>query len=196
MKKLVFATGNEGKLKEVRKIFSNTKHEIIPMSELGGIEDIEETGKTFEANALIKAKYIYDKFKLPSIADDSGLSIEQLGGRPGVYSARYAGEDCSFDDNNRKVIEELKEFTEPHRAKFICFALYYDGRIIRKSVGELPGQIIKELKGTNGFGYDPIFIPEGFDRTLAEMSIEEKNKISHRAKAFGELKEILLKEEV
>ena len=196
MKRIVFATGNEGKLKEVRDIFSDTNFQIISMNELGDIPEIEEDGSTFEDNAQKKAIYIYNRFKLPTISDDSGLAIEQLGGRPGVFSARYAGEDCTFDDNNKKVIEELTELPEPHKAQFISLAVFFNGRTIQKAVGKLPGKIIHEYRGTNGFGYDPIFVPDGHEITLAEMTPELKNKISHRAIAFGQLKEILLTTEV
>ncbi len=193
MSKLVFATGNAGKLKEVKNIFSGTSISIVSMNELGEIGDIPETGDTFEKNAFIKAKTVFDEFGLPTIADDSGLAIEQLDNRPGVFSARYAGENCTFDDNNRKVIKELEDFPEPHRAKFISFALYYDGKEKLSALGELPGIIINEFRGQNGFGYDPIFVPDGFEKTLAELSLEEKNSISHRARAFNKLKEILQK---
>lgn len=196
LKKIIFATGNNGKLKEVQQIFEGTKLQIVPMSELGSIPEIEEDGDTFEDNALKKAKFIFNKFGLPTIADDSGLSIEQLGGRPGVYSARYAGEDCTFEDNNKKVLDELKDFPAPHKAQFLSYAIYFDGRNIHSAIGKLPGEIINEIRGDKGFGYDPIFVPEGFNITLAEMELEEKNKISHRAKAFNELKQILLTTEV
>lgn len=196
MKKIIFATGNKGKLKEVQQIFEGTGFQIVPMSDLGSIPEIEEDGDTFEDNALKKAKFIFNKFGLPTIADDSGLSIEQLGGRPGVYSARYAGEDCTFDDNNKKVLKELKDFPEPHKAQFLSYAIFFNGRNIHSAIGKLPGRIIKEFRGSEGFGYDPIFVPEGYDVTLAEMKLEEKNKISHRARAFNELKEILLTTEV
>jgi len=194
--KLVFASTNEGKIKEVCDIFSDTGIMIIPMKELGSIPEIEEDGLTFEDNAFKKAKFVFQKFGLPTIADDSGLSIEQLGGKPGVLSARYAGEGCSYSDNNEKVLKELAGLPEPHRAQFITMAIYYNGRTVQRAVGKLPGKIINEFRGNNGFGYDPIFVPDGYDITLAEMTLEEKNRISHRAKAFNELKEILLTTEV
>jgi len=194
--KLVFASTNEGKIKEVCDIFSDTGIIIIPMKELGSIPEIEEDGLTFEDNAFKKAKIVFQKFGLPTIADDSGLSIEQLGGRPGVLSARYAGEGCSYSDNNEKVLKELSGLPEPHKAQFITMAIYYNGRAVQRAVGKLQGKIIHEFRGSNGFGYDPIFVPDGYDITLAEMTLEEKNKISHRAKAFNELKEILLTTEV
>ena len=133
---------------------------------------------------------------MPTIADDSGLSVAQLGGKPGVYSARYAGEGCTYDDNNKKVINELKGLPEPHKAQFISFAIFYNGRTVHRSVGKLPGQIIEQFRGDNGFGYDPIFVPDGYTETLAEMTLELKNKISHRAIAFRNLKEFLLTTEV
>jgi len=194
--KLVFASTNEGKIKEVCDIFSDTGITIIPMKELGSIPEIEEDGLTFEDNAFKKAKIVFQKFGLPTIADDSGLSIEQLGGRPGVLSARYAGEGCSYSDNNEKVLKELSGLPEPHKAQFITMAIYYNGRAVQRAVGKLPGKIIHEFRGSNGFGYDPIFVPDGYDITLAEMTLEGKNRISHRAKAFNELKEILLTTEV
>ena len=191
MKKLIFATGNKGKLKEVKKIFNNTDYEIISLYDLGEVPEIIEDGDTYEANALIKAKAIYAIHKVPVIADDSGLSVEQLNGEPGVYSARYAGENCTYDDNNQKLIKELARFDQPHNAKFVCSAVFYDGENIERAFGELHGEIVSEFKGTHGFGYDPIFVPKDSDRTLAQFSSEEKNKISHRAIAFNTLKNLL-----
>jgi XTP/dITP diphosphohydrolase len=191
-RKVIFATNNLGKLKEVKSIFSDTNFEIISLKEIGFNKDIEETGSTFEENAFIKADTIFEKYNLPVIADDSGLMVDQLKGEPGVYSARYAGENATYQDNNLKLISELENFPKPHYAKFVCSAVYVD-RSKRKSVlGELTGEIIKEFRGTNGFGFDPIFKPNGYDLTLAEMALEEKNKISHRAKAFNKLHEMLL----
>ncbi len=196
MKEIVFATGNKGKLKEVKRIFSDTNVKILSLYDLGEVPDIIEDGETFEDNALIKAKTIYDIYKLPTIADDSGLSIGQLNGQPGVISARYAGENCTYDDNNKQVLKELSKFKEPHLAKFICCAVYIDVKNKFTAVGEFPGEIINEFRGKNGFGYDPIFLPAGFNKTLAELTIEEKNRISHRSKAFNNLKEILSAEEL
>lgn len=196
MKEIVFATGNKGKLKEVKRIFSDTDVKILSLYDLGEVPDIIEDGETFEDNAFIKAKAIYDLYKLPTIADDSGLSIEQLNGQPGVISARYAGENCTYDDNNKQVLKELGKFEEPHLAKFICCAVYFDAKNKFTALGELPGEIIKEFRGQNGFGYDPIFLHAGLNKTLAELSTEEKNRISHRARAFNKLKEILFAEEL
>jgi XTP/dITP diphosphohydrolase len=190
--KIIFATQNKGKAKEVKAIFAKTKFEIISLYDIGNKIDVEETGSTFQENAFLKAKTIYDIYKVPVIADDSGLAVEQIDGRPGVFSARYAGEKCTYEENNLKLIAELYNLPEPHKAKFICYPVFYDGKNEIEAVGELPGQIINEPRGTNGFGYDPIFIPEGYELTVAEMEFEEKNKISHRAKAFSLLKEKLL----
>ena len=189
---MIFATNNLGKLKEVKSIFSDTNFEIVSLKEMGFIEDIEETGNTFDENAFIKANTIFNKFKLPVIADDSGLMVDQLDGAPGVYSARYAGENVTYLDNNLKLISELEIFETPHYAKFVCCAVYVDGERKESVFGELHGEIIKEFRGANGFGFDPIFKPKGYDLTLAEMALEEKNKISHRAKAFKKLHEMLL----
>jgi len=186
---VLFATGNDGKAKEVKNIFSDTKFEVKSLKDIGDYSDIIEDGSTLEENALIKARFIYDKYKVPVIADDTGLEVDQLDGAPGIYSARYAGENCSYDDNNNKLIEELSDKEEPHKAKFVCCAVYYDGQKNIVVEGDFPGSIINEKKGEHGFGYDPIFVPDGEEITLAEMSLEQKNKISHRAKAFINLKE-------
>ncbi|MFA7420005.1 MAG: RdgB/HAM1 family non-canonical purine NTP pyrophosphatase [Melioribacteraceae bacterium] len=190
--KVIFATQNKGKSQEVKNLFEDTSIQIVSLSDLGNDIDIEETGTTLYENALIKAKAIYEIYKMPVISDDSGLEIELLNGRPGVYSARYAGENCSYEDNNKKVTEELRSFPHPHRAKFVSQALYYDGSEIISFVGELPGRMIDKPRGNFGFGYDPIFIPDGFANTLAELMLEEKNVISHRAKSFEQLKNKLV----
>ncbi len=190
--KIIFATQNKGKADEVKDIFANSSIEIISLYDLGNNIDIEEHGTTFRENAFIKAKAVYNIYKEPVVADDSGLSIEQLDGRPGVYSARYSGDDCTYEDNNLKVIEELKDFPEPHKAKFISYAVYYDGKNKIEAIGELHGRIIKEQRGTNGFGYDPIFIPDGYEKTISELDFKLKNEISHRARSFNQLKKKLI----
>jgi len=195
MKKIIFASGNKGKVEEVKKIFENDEFEIISLYDLDDVPDIVEDGDTFEANAKIKAETIFNKYGLPTIADDSGLVVEQLNGAPGVYSARYAFEGCTYDDNNRKLLSELKDLPEPHIAKFVCCAVYLDKENYHHAIGEVPGKIIKESRGTKGFGYDPIFLPDNFEITLAELNLEEKNKISHRAKAFNQLKKLIFNRE-
>jgi XTP/dITP diphosphohydrolase len=192
---LIFASGNKGKIKEVKEIFTDTEYEIHSLYDFGEPPEIEETGTTFEENSFIKAKAVYERFKKPVIADDSGLSVDQLNGTPGVYSARYAGENCTYDDNNNKLIKELSNYPKPHRAKFICCAVYFDGNNDITAFGELPGVIIDEFRGEHGFGYDPIFVPDGYDKTLAQMPLEEKNGISHRSRAFNNLKDKLKKKE-
>ena len=191
--KLIFASQNQGKVKEVKAIFANTKFEIYSLYDLGNNMDVEETGSTFYDNALIKAKAVYEYYKEPAVADDSGIVIEQLDGRPGVYSARYAGENCTYEDNNLKVISELYNLPEPHRAKFVSTAIYYDGKNIVEAVGELHGKVIMEQIGDKGFGYDPIFVPDGYDQTISEMELDLKNSISHRGQSFEKLKELLEK---
>ncbi len=190
--KIIFATGNKGKLKEVKKIFNDTDFEIVSLAEMGFDEEIEETGNTFEQNAFIKAETIFKKYKIPVIADDSGLMVEQLNGQPGVYSARYAGENASYEDNNKKLLHELNKFPQPHLAKFVCCAVFLNEETRFSVTGELEGEIIEEYKGSEGFGFDPIFKPLDKEQTLAEMGIIEKNKISHRAKAFEKLKQKMI----
>lgn len=193
---IIFASQNKGKIKEVRKIFEDSIVNIISLDELRYSKDIEETGATFEENALIKAKEIFNQFKKPVIADDSGLMVDQLNGEPGVYSARYAGENCSYEDNNQKLLRELAKYNEPHIAKFVCCAVYFDGIKEIIEYGFLEGKIIHNARGHNGFGYDPIFVSNETkeNKTLAELTLEEKTKISHRKKAFEKLKLHLIQE--
>jgi XTP/dITP diphosphohydrolase len=191
MRQIIFASKNEGKVKEVRHILKGVKAEILSLNDVGFTDEICETADTFEGNAKIKAEIIYNKFKLPTIADDSGIVAMQLGNEPGVYSARYAGENATDEDNNRKLLERLKSYPEPHKGKFICAAVYYFGADFIVAMGEIAGSIIKEPRGTNGFGYDPLFLPDGYDKTTAELPSEIKNKISHRFRAFNQLKEYL-----
>ena len=191
-KKIIFASKNEGKVREVRHILNGINADILSLNDVGFTDEIHESADTFEGNAKIKAEIIYNKFKLPTIADDSGIVAMQLGNEPGVYSARYAGENATDEDNNRKLIERLKSFPEPHKGKFICAAVYYFGADFIVAMGEIVGNIIKEPRGTNGFGYDPLFLPDGYDKTTAELPTEIKNKISHRFNAFNQLKKHLL----
>jgi len=188
MKQIIFASKNEGKVKEVRHILNGINAEILSLNDVGFTDEIPETADTFEGNAKIKAEAIYNKFKLPTIADDSGIVALQLGNEPGVYSARYAGENATDEENNHKLIDKLESFPEPHKGKFICAAVYYFGTEFKVAIGEISGQILKEPRGTNGFGYDPLFLPDGYDKTSAELTPEIKNKISHRYRAFNELK--------
>jgi XTP/dITP diphosphohydrolase len=191
-KKIIFASKNEEKVKEVRHILNGINAEILSLNDVGFADEIHETADTFEGNAKIKAEIIYNKFALPTFADDSGIVALQLGNEPGVYSARYAGENANDEENNKKLIERLKSFPEPHKGKFVCAAVYYFGADFILAMGEIAGSIIKEPRGTNGFGYDPLFLPDGYDKTTAELPPEIKNRISHRFRAFDQLKKYLL----
>lgn len=190
MKKILFATKNKGKLREVKNILGN-EYDVISLLDFENIPDVIEDKDTFIDNAKKKAKEMFEHFNVPVIADDSGLSVEQLNDAPGVYSARYAGINATDEANNKKLLTELNNYPQPHRAKFVCAAVYFDGIEYLSAEGEVSGQIIKATRGNNGFGYDPLFLPYGFEQTTAELSLEEKNKISHRAKAFKELAKII-----
>ena len=193
MNEIIFASQNKGKVKEVVQILNGLDIEIISLTDMNEQIEIIEDGDSFEANALIKAKQVYNKFKLPTIADDSGLVVDQLNGAPGIYSARYAGQDGNDEANNKKLLDELKNYTEPHIAKFICAAVYYNGEEVHTAIGEFNGRIIDEEHGSYGFGYDPLFIPKDYSITSAEMKPSLKNSISHRFNAFNKLRKILNK---
>ncbi len=186
--KLVFATNNPNKLKEVQSKLSN--YEIVSLKELGINEDIPETGSTLDENALIKARYLYERYKTDCFADDTGLEIESLNNEPGVYSARYAGEDKSSDKNMELVLSKLEE-KENRKARFrTVVALIQDGKETLME-GIVEGTIIETKTGNDGFGYDPIFMPNGYDITFAQMDMETKNRISHRGLAIDKLVEAL-----
>jgi XTP/dITP diphosphohydrolase len=189
--KIIFATKNNGKLREVSHIFGDKDFELLSLNDFNNVEEILEDGNSFEENAIKKAKSVFEKFKMPVIADDSGLVVEQLNGEPGIYSARYAGENAADDENNKKLISKVLLLSQPHKAKFVCSAVFCDGYNLLKAEDEVVGQVIHEPRGTNGFGYDPLFIPEGYNQTTAELNLYEKNKISHRAKAFKKLLKLI-----
>lgn len=190
MKKIVFATNNQHKLDEIRKITQGSL-EILSLSDIGCNEEIDETGITLNENALIKATYVKERYGFDCFADDTGLEVDALEGAPGVYSARYAGEACRPEDNMEKLLAEMKE-TENRRAQFrTVIALRCNGEN-HLFEGVIRGSIIREKKGNEGFGYDPIFMPEGYDKTFAELGTEVKNQISHRAVATGKLMHFLL----
>lgn len=192
MKKILLATTNKGKLHDVKEILKDIDVEILSFLDFDDYPNVEETGLTFLENAELKVKAAFEKYNIPSIGDDSGLELFQLDGEPGIYSARYAGENSDDEKNNLKLIEKLSEYPEPHPGRFVCAAVYYDGSEFRSAVGEVRGNIIKNPRGKNGFGYDPLFIPNGYDNTMAELSHENKNKISHRLNAIKELKKYLV----
>ncbi len=190
MKKgFVFATNNLHKLKEVTAILGN-KIAILSLQEIGCQTDIPETEKTLEGNALLKARFIYEKYHVDCFADDTGLEVEVLNGAPGVYTARYAGETQDSEANIKKLLSELRD-KENRKARFrTVFALILNGKEYFFE-GIITGEISKERRGTAGFGYDSVFIPEGSIQTFAEMSEEAKNKISHRAIATHKLCDFL-----
>jgi len=186
---LVFATNNENKLKEIQQLLGDSIN-IQSLSELGCLDDIPETGNTLEDNALQKAKFIYDRYGKNCFADDTGLEVDFLNGAPGVYSARYAGEEKSAEANMAKMLKELFG-TENRKANFrTVIALIIDGEEFLFE-GEVNGQILKTRQGEEGFGYDPIFQPEGYSVSFAQMDMAEKSKISHRGRAVNKLVEYL-----
>ncbi len=189
-KNIIFATGNQEKMKEIRMILADIGIPILSMKEAGITADIVENGKTFEENAIIKAKTIMELTGDMALADDSGLEIDYLNGEPGIYSARYMGEDTSYDIKNRSLIERLEGVPEEKRtARFVCSiaCALPDGRILT-SRGTMEGHIGYEIKGSNGFGYDPIFYLPEFGCTSAELSPDQKNEVSHRGKALREMR--------
>lgn len=194
--RIVIATGSAAKVREIGRILADLDCEFIPQSELG-ISSVAETGMTFVDNALIKARHATEKSGLAAIADDSGLVVDALNGRPGVHSARYAGAEAKDDDNVEKLLAELSQVPDGKRgAHYECAAVWVspDGAIKPKvGQGQWHGRIISERRGKGGFGYDPVFLDERLTKTGAEMSMEEKNRQSHRGKAFRELRALMLK---
>jgi XTP/dITP diphosphohydrolase len=187
--RLVFATNNRHKLAEVSAILGSAV-ELVTPAELGITEDIPETADTLEGNALLKARYIFERTGLDCFADDTGLEVTALGGAPGVYSARYAGEAHDFDDNNRLLLKNLADATDRSaRFRTVIALIVNEGGTPREHLfeGRVDGRIIDEYRGSGGFGYDPIFIPEGGEATFAEMTAAQKNAISHRARAVEKL---------
>lgn len=183
--KLVFASSNKNKIKEIQQLLPETI-QILSLEDIGCTEDIPETADTIEGNAILKADYVTRNYSLPCFADDSGLEVKALNGAPGVHSARYAGEQKNDEDNIDKLLNELQKHSN-RRAQFkTVIALNLNGEQ-HLFTGIINGQIIPEKRGTNGFGYDPVFVAENSDRTFAELSSEEKNNVSHRAKAVKEL---------
>lgn len=203
---VVIATRNKGKVKEMEELFAKRGFQIHSLDDYEGIPEIEETGSTFYENALIKAHYVADLLQVPVIADDSGLEVEALDGQPGVYSARYAGEQANDADNNAKLLRELSQkLTFPSdklpvghppvwsAADFVCCIVLADParKQHARFEGRCPGYILGEARGHNGFGYDPYFYLPEYGKTMAELTLEEKNKISHRGKALRQLIELV-----
>jgi len=186
---LVFATNNKHKVREISDLL-DSNFRILGLADLNITEDIPEEAETLEENALFKARYVHEKTGKNVFADDTGLEVVALGGAPGVYSARYAGENKSFDDNIEKLLREMNG-ADDRSARFrTVIALILDGTEYLFE-GTVDGEITRERRGNGGFGYDPVFLASGYDRTFAEIPLSEKNKISHRAKAMRQLLDFL-----
>lgn len=189
MNQLCFATNNLNKLAEIRKAVGN-RYEILSLQDIGCNEALPETHETLEENSLEKASYVYEKFKVPCFADDTGLEIDALNGAPGVYSARYAGESCSFEDNMSLVLKNLEGMNQ-RTAQFRTVITLIGLGETKQFEGVAKGEMTVARSGAEGFGYDPIFKPQGYDVTFSEMSMEEKNEISHRGLAVRKLIDFL-----
>lgn len=194
-RKLVLSTNNIHKVKEIQDILSDLPIEVLSKGEIG-LEDLDvvENGKTLEENSIKKSKALADNIDYMVMADDSGLFVEALGGKPGVYSARYAGKDGDDEANNKKLLKELDKFPlEDRRGSFLTvISLITEEKEIFTIKGECKGHILFEPRGNNGFGYDPLFVPEGYDRTFGELDKDIKNRISHRGRALDKMKELLI----
>lgn len=190
MKKLVIATNNAHKLEEIRAILGD-RIELLSLKEIHCEEDIPEDADTLEGNASLKARYVYDRYGLDCFADDTGLEVEALNGAPGVHTARYATDGHDTDANVRKLLSELAG-KENRKARFRTIISLIEGGQERQFEGIVNGTIAESKQGDKGFGYDPIFIPEGYDETFAQLGVEVKNQISHRSRAVAKLCEYLL----
>lgn len=182
---LCFATNNKGKLQEIKALLDGSVT-IVSLQEIGCNEELPETQPTIEGNSLQKANYVWEKFGVNCFADDTGLEVDALNGRPGVYSARYAGPDCSPEDNMNLMLLEMEGQTNRNALFRTCITLIINGKV-HQFEGKVKGEILTARKGQEGFGYDPIFKPLGYEQSYAEMSIEQKNLFSHRALAVKEL---------
>lgn len=188
--KIILASNNSNKIREIKKLFEGTDTEIVGLKEIGFCGEIDETGKTFSENAYIKAKTIYDIYKIPVISDDSGLEVDALNGEPGVYSARWSGQ--GDEANNDKLLFEMRDKTN-RKANYACAICYYASpEEVKFFEGYCYGEIAYERYGTGGFGYDPLFVLNGGPETFATISLEEKNKMSHRSIAIKKLADYLL----
>ena len=185
MKSLCFATNNEHKIEEIRTQLGSF-FLLKKLQEIGCFEELPETQSTIEGNSLQKAKYVFDKYQVPCFADDTGLEVESLKGEPGVYSARYAGEQKSSEDNIELLLKKL-ETAQNRKARFRTVITLAEADGISTFEGIVNGVILKERRGMSGFGYDPVFRPDGYDKTFAEMSLIDKSRISHRALAVKKL---------
>jgi XTP/dITP diphosphohydrolase len=192
VQKLILATRNPGKSKEIRAILHSLPIEIISLLDTVDLPEVVEDGTTLELNALKKAREIFRAAGIPSLADDSGLEVYALGMRPGVLSARFAGERVSYEANNQKLLHEMRDLPQGQRgARFRCVTAFVARDLEKISEGICTGKIIAKTRGRGGFGYDPLFVPDGYDKTFAELSLEVKNRISHRAQALQMMKLVL-----
>ena len=193
MKKIIFATSNDGKMKEVREILRELDYEVLSLKDINLNPEINENGNTFEENAIIKARTVMELTGEIVLADDSGLEVDYLNKEPGVYSARFLGENTSYDIKNQYIIDKLETaIGEERSARFVCViaCAFPEGNIFSRR-GVIEGYIADKISGNNGFGYDPIFFVPEYNCTTANMLPEQKNKISHRGKALRDIKEVL-----
>ena len=191
--KLIIATHNIDKEKELRSVLDDCPVEVISLEQFPEIGDIEETGSTLYENAKLKADTVNRITNLPCLGDDTGLEVDALGGAPGVYSARYAGDNVSYEDNLMKLLSELRSTpSEKRTARFRTIIFYTDGERELYTQGEIQGIITKSPRGSNGFGYDPVFYIPELKKTMAELTSAEKNKLSHRGQAMGKFRKLLL----
>lgn len=194
MQKIVLATRNKHKILEIKTILADLPVELLTLNDFPGVPELREDGDTFQENSLQKAQAVCEQTHLPALADDSGLEVFYLNGRPGVISARYAGLKATDEENNRKLLGEMRGVAPRRRkAQFRAVLTLIDGNHIDVTEGVCPGSLAEFPRGSNGFGYDPIFIPDGFTRTYAELTAEEKNRISHRSRALAAMRIVLQK---
>lgn len=193
MKKLVIATRNPNKFKEMKDALAGISWDILPAFDFPNFPEVVEDGQTLEENSMKKAKETTIFSGLPSLADDTGLFVEALGGQPGIYAARFAGENCTYEDNVKKLLGLLVRTPNDHRNAYFktVITIFYPGNSFAQVIGEVEGSITREPSGSSGFGYDPIFLPSGSLKVFAEMTLEEKNRISHRGKAIQKARELL-----
>ncbi len=191
--RIIIASKNTGKVGEIKTILSLENVEFLDLLGLSFTDRIEERGKTFEENALIKARTVFERYKIPVVADDSGLSVFYLDGEPGVLSSRFAKDNATDEENNKLLLEKLEGVPDELRsARFLCVAcFYYDVGKYFLTEGKIEGIIANVPKGKNGFGYDPLFFLPAYNKTMAQLSDEQKNSISHRAQSFGKLKRFI-----
>ncbi len=188
-KTLLIGSGNRDKAAELERLIDGTAWDVKTLRDFPAIAEPEETETTFEGNALLKARYYGAAFSVACVADDSGIEVDALGGAPGLYSARYAGEHCTYGDNNRKLLAALTDVPAARRrARFVCCAAFVDeDGAEHTEIGTVEGMIAPAARGSNGFGYDPIFVPSGFEQTFGELNLLVKSSVSHRGAAFGKM---------